>query len=76
MKQEINKDVETGQGDGEGIVQNDDSVTVMVLGAGRGPLVRATLNAAEITNTKVKVAKFKILKKNQIYKNVIEIMSF
>lgn len=31
------------------------SVTVMVLGAGRGPLVRATFNASDITNTKVKV---------------------
>ncbi|XP_049887187.1 protein arginine N-methyltransferase 5 [Pectinophora gossypiella] len=30
-------------------------LTVMVLGAGRGPLVRATFNAADITNTKVKV---------------------
>ncbi|KAI5642510.1 PRMT5 arginine-N-methyltransferase domain-containing protein [Phthorimaea operculella] len=29
--------------------------TVMVLGAGRGPLVRATLNAADITNSNVKV---------------------
>ncbi|CAK1599643.1 unnamed protein product [Parnassius mnemosyne] len=28
---------------------------IMVLGAGRGPLVRATLNAADITQTKVKV---------------------
>lgn len=28
----------------------------MVLGAGRGPLVRATLNAADITGTKVKVS--------------------
>lgn len=28
----------------------------MVLGAGRGPLVRATFNAADITNTKVKVS--------------------
>lgn len=27
----------------------------MVLGAGRGPLVRATFNAADITNNKVKV---------------------
>lgn len=27
----------------------------MVLGAGRGPLVRATLNAADITNSIVKV---------------------
>ncbi|XP_041974172.1 protein arginine N-methyltransferase 5 [Aricia agestis] len=33
----------------------DGTVTVMVLGAGRGPLVRATLNAADITNSKVKV---------------------
>ncbi|KAL4706818.1 hypothetical protein ACJJTC_010052 [Scirpophaga incertulas] len=31
------------------------SIIVMVLGAGRGPLVRATLNAADITNTNVKV---------------------
>lgn len=33
----------------------DDPITVMVLGAGRGPLVRATFNASDITNTKVKV---------------------
>lgn len=33
----------------------DRVFTVMVLGAGRGPLVRATLNAADITKTKVKV---------------------
>ncbi|XP_032513622.1 protein arginine N-methyltransferase 5 [Danaus plexippus] len=38
-----------------GIVENDRPFTVMVLGAGRGPLVRATLNAADITNCKVKV---------------------
>ncbi|CAG9783121.1 unnamed protein product [Diatraea saccharalis] len=31
------------------------TITVMVLGAGRGPLVRATLNAADITNSKVKI---------------------
>lgn len=33
----------------------DKVFTVMVLGAGRGPLVRATLNAADISRTKVKV---------------------
>lgn len=33
----------------------DKTITVMVLGAGRGPLVRATFNAADITNSKVKV---------------------
>lgn len=38
-----------GQGD------NKKTITVMVLGAGRGPLVRATFNAADITNSKVKV---------------------
>lgn len=44
---------ETCQGD---TVQEDDKpIIVMVLGAGRGPLVRATLNAADITGTKVKV---------------------
>lgn len=36
-------------------VGSPDPVTVMVLGAGRGPLVRATFNASDITNTKVKV---------------------
>ncbi|XP_028169658.1 protein arginine N-methyltransferase 5 [Ostrinia furnacalis] len=40
---------EMGQGD------NKKTITVMVLGAGRGPLVRATFNAADITNSKVKV---------------------
>ncbi|KAJ0181084.1 hypothetical protein K1T71_003169 [Dendrolimus kikuchii] len=41
---------------GEGAKDTDsDVVTVMVLGAGRGPLLRATLNAAEITDTNVKV---------------------
>lgn len=36
--------------------ESDKPITVMVLGAGRGPLVRATLNAADITNSKVKVS--------------------
>ncbi|RVE43432.1 hypothetical protein evm_011927 [Chilo suppressalis] len=45
---------ELGQGDGD-TEKNKRTITVMVLGAGRGPLVRATLNAADITNTKVKV---------------------
>ncbi|XP_045761117.1 protein arginine N-methyltransferase 5 [Maniola jurtina] len=45
---------ETGQGDGA-IKESKRAITVMVLGAGRGPLVRATLNAADITNSKVKV---------------------
>ncbi|CAG4924790.1 unnamed protein product [Colias eurytheme] len=53
------KDVhESGQGDAPEInveTVQDAPITVMVLGAGRGPLVRATLNAADITNTKVKV---------------------
>ncbi|XP_022115769.1 protein arginine N-methyltransferase 5 [Pieris rapae] len=44
---------EKGQGDSESDAKTP--VTVMVLGAGRGPLVRATLNAAEMTNTDVKV---------------------
>lgn len=34
---------------------DDKPFTIMVLGAGRGPLVRASLNAADITNSKVKV---------------------
>merc|ERR1711860_72733 len=33
----------------------DDVLTVMVLGAGRGPLVRASLKAAEMANRKIKV---------------------
>lgn len=44
---------ESGQGDSDN--NNKKVFTVMVLGAGRGPLVRATLNAADITNSKVKV---------------------
>ncbi|XP_026725879.1 protein arginine N-methyltransferase 5 [Trichoplusia ni] len=51
----INTDIisnEIGQGDSD---VKKKTVTVMVLGAGRGPLVRATLNAADITNSKVKV---------------------
>lgn len=40
-------------------VQTLAPVTVMVLGAGRGPLVRATFNASDITNTKVKVRRNK-----------------
>ncbi|XP_053601110.1 protein arginine N-methyltransferase 5 isoform X1 [Plodia interpunctella] len=43
---------EIGQGDHS---RPDKVYTVMVLGAGRGPLVRATLNAADVTKTKVKV---------------------
>ncbi|VVC91823.1 unnamed protein product [Leptidea sinapis] len=35
--------------------ENNEPVVVMVLGAGRGPLVRATFNAADKTNTNVKV---------------------
>ncbi|CAH2100096.1 unnamed protein product [Euphydryas editha] len=45
---------EIGQSD-DIVKKNDEPITVMVLGAGRGPLVRATLNAADITNSKVKV---------------------
>lgn len=44
----------TGQGDNNK-VDNKEPVTVMVLGAGRGPLVRATFNAADITSCNVKV---------------------
>lgn len=40
---------------GQGEHVKRKTITVMVLGAGRGPLVRATFNAADITNTKVKV---------------------
>lgn len=39
----------------EAMNTENDTVTVMVLGAGRGPLLRATFNAADITDTKVKV---------------------
>ncbi|XP_047534152.1 protein arginine N-methyltransferase 5 [Vanessa atalanta] len=48
------KKCEVGQGDNT-VKENERPITVMVLGAGRGPLVRATLNAADITNSKVKV---------------------
>ncbi|CAH0722432.1 unnamed protein product, partial [Brenthis ino] len=41
--------------EGDVIKESDKPITVMVLGAGRGPLVRATLNAADITQTNVKV---------------------
>ncbi|XP_030022662.2 protein arginine N-methyltransferase 5 [Manduca sexta] len=45
-----------GQGEGKvGESHNDDTITIMVLGAGRGPLVRASFNAADITSTKIKV---------------------
>lgn len=47
-----NEKSEVGHGD---CLQENESVTVMVLGAGRGPLVRATFNAADITKSKVKV---------------------
>ncbi|XP_023939076.2 protein arginine N-methyltransferase 5 [Bicyclus anynana] len=51
----INSDTkESGQGD-NALKEIDKAITVMVLGAGRGPLVRATLNAADITQSKVKV---------------------
>ncbi|CAH0699156.1 unnamed protein product [Spodoptera exigua] len=55
----INTDISTANAQEVGQGDNADSkkktYTVMVLGAGRGPLVRATLNAADITNSKVKV---------------------
>ncbi|XP_068628689.1 protein arginine N-methyltransferase 5 [Battus philenor] len=44
---------EVGQGDNH--ILQKEPITVMVLGAGRGPLVRATFNAADITQTKVKI---------------------
>ncbi|KPI93226.1 Protein arginine N-methyltransferase 5 [Papilio xuthus] len=47
-----NEKNEMGHGD---CLQETESITVMVLGAGRGPLVRATFNAADITKSKVKV---------------------
>ena len=40
---------------GGGSKQSEEPFIVTVLGAGRGPLVRATLNAADISNTNVKV---------------------
>ncbi|CAK1548334.1 unnamed protein product [Leptosia nina] len=46
---------ENAKGDQEDKKENKPPYTVMVLGAGRGPLVRATLNAADITNTNVRV---------------------
>lgn len=51
---------EMGQGD-HNTDSNKDPITVMVLGAGRGPIVRATFNAADLTNTKVKVSPVFIL---------------
>ncbi|CAG9110514.1 unnamed protein product [Plutella xylostella] len=45
---------DNGQGDNNNVAIEPE-FTVMVLGAGRGPLVRATLNAASISHTKVKV---------------------
>lgn len=51
---------EVGQGD-HNTDSNKDPITVMVLGAGRGPIVRATFNAADLTNTKVKVSPVFIL---------------
>lgn len=64
-KQNCGNDVVKGLNDM--IICSDDEVkdcktvecskkfTIMVLGAGRGPLVRAALNAADITKTNVKV---------------------
>ncbi|KAJ8734133.1 hypothetical protein PYW07_014684 [Mythimna separata] len=55
----INTDISTANeqelGQGDTTEKRKKTVTVMVLGAGRGPLVRATLNAADITGSKVKV---------------------
>lgn len=57
--QVINADIATANaqelGQGDTADKKKETITVMVLGAGRGPLVRATLNAADITNSKVKV---------------------
>jgi protein arginine N-methyltransferase 5 len=36
-------------------MSNDDEITVMYFGAGRGPLIRRALKAAEKTNTKIRV---------------------
>lgn len=54
-KNSVPSEKETEQGDTKNIIDCQRTFTVMVLGAGRGPLIRATFNAADITSTKVKV---------------------